>query len=90
MDLRVHDPAVPAEIVPFAAGCADPLACAESAHALVLATPWPQFRELRIADLGRVMAGRVLIDPFRLLNGKTAAAAGFEYHALGMPPLGLR
>jgi UDPglucose 6-dehydrogenase len=89
-DLRVHDPAVPADIVPFAIGCPDPLACAERADALVLATPWPQFRELRIADLARVMAGRVLIDPFRLLNGDTAAAAGFEYHALGMPPLGSR
>jgi UDPglucose 6-dehydrogenase len=90
MDLRVHDPVVPADIVPFATGCADPLECAEGVDALVLATPWPQFRELRIADLARVMAGRVLIDPFRLLNGETAAAAGFEYHALGMPPLGPR
>jgi UDPglucose 6-dehydrogenase len=86
-DVRVHDPAVQADIVPFAIGCADPLVCAESADALVLATPWPQFRELQVVDLARVMAGRVLIDPFRLLNGDTAAAAGFEYHALGMPPL---
>ena len=30
---------------------------------------------------------RVLIDPFRLLDGAVAARAGFEYHALGMPPL---
>jgi len=86
-DLRVHDPVVPAEIVPFATGCSDPLACAEGAEALVLATPWAQYRELRIADLARVMPGRVLIDPFRLLSGEAAVAAGFEYHALGMPPL---
>ena len=89
-DLRVHDPVVRAEIVPFATGCGDPLACAEGVEALVFATPWPQFRELQIADLARVMAGRVLIDPFRLLSGEAAVAAGFEYHALGMPPLGLR
>jgi UDPglucose 6-dehydrogenase len=57
---------------------------------LVLATPWPQFRELRAGDLARIMAGRVVIDPFRLLDGKALAAAGFEYHALGMPPVGLR
>jgi len=86
-DLRVHDPVVPAEIVPFATGCSDPLACAEGAEALVLATPWAQYRELRIADIARVMPGRVLIDPFRLLSGEAAVAAGFEYHALGMPPL---
>lgn len=89
-ELRVHDPVVPAEVVPFATGCGDPLVCAEGADALVLATPWPQFRELQIIDLARVMPGRVLIDPFRLLNGEAATAAGFEYHALGMPPLGLR
>jgi UDPglucose 6-dehydrogenase len=88
-ELRVHDPVVPSEIVPFATGCADPMACAEGAEALVIATPWPQFRELRIADLAGVMPGRVLIDPFRLLSGEAAAAAGFEYHAMGMPPLGL-
>jgi UDPglucose 6-dehydrogenase len=63
-ELHVHDPVVPAEIVPFAIGCSDPLNCAEGADVLVLATPWPQFRELRIADFARVMPGRVLIDPF--------------------------
>jgi UDPglucose 6-dehydrogenase len=87
-DLRVHDPGVPTAVVPFATGCSEPLACAEAADALVLATPWPQYRELQISDLTRVMIGRVLVDPFRLLNGEEAAAAGFEYHALGMPPLG--
>lgn len=85
--VRVHDPVVPAAIVPFAEGCDDPLACAAGAEALVIATPWPVYRDLRIADLARVMRGRVLIDPYRLLDGRAAAAAGFEYHALGMPAL---
>lgn len=86
-DVRVHDPVVPASVAPFAKGCADPLACAEGADALVLATPWPQYRALKTADLARAMRGRLLIDPYRLLNGAEAAAAGFEYHALGMPAL---
>jgi len=85
-EVRVHDPVVPASAVPFATGCADPLACAEGADALVLATPWPQYRALSIAGLAQAMRGRVLIDPFRLLSGKEAVEAGFEYHALGMPP----
>jgi UDPglucose 6-dehydrogenase len=88
MDLRVHDPVVPTAIVPYTIGCSEPLACAEGADALVLATPWPQYRKLQIPDLARLMTGRVLIDPFRLLDGGEAAAAGFEYHALGMPALG--
>jgi len=88
MDLRVHDPVVPTAIVPYTIGCSEPLVCAEGADALVLATPLPQYRELQISDLARLMTGRVLIDPFRLLDGGEAAAAGFEYHALGMPALG--
>lgn len=87
MEIRVHDPAVPAAAAPFALGCGEPLACAEGADALVITTPWPEYRDLRIADLARVMAGRVLIDPYRVLRASEAAAAGFEYHALGMPPV---
>jgi UDPglucose 6-dehydrogenase len=78
---------VPASLVSFATGCADALSCAEDADALVLATPWPDYRSLRIGDLARAMRGRVLVDPFRLLPGNQATAAGFSYHALGMPPL---
>ena len=58
MDLRVHDPVIPAAIVPYATGCYEPLACAEGADVLVLITPWPQYRELQIADLARLMTGR--------------------------------
>lgn len=85
--VSVHDPVVSGSVVPFARACADPLSCATGADALVLATPWPQYRQLDIAELGRIMHGRLLIDPYRLLDGKAAAACGFEYHALGMPPL---
>lgn len=85
--LRVHDPVVPAAVVPFAEGAADALACAAGADVLVMATPWPEYRALRIADLARVMAGRVILDPYRLLDGAAAAAQGFTWHTLGMPPL---
>jgi UDPglucose 6-dehydrogenase len=88
--VSVHDPVVPADIVPFARGCADPLACAEGADALVIATPWAQYRTIGIADLAQVMRGRLLIDPFRVLDGRAAAEAGFEYHALGMTALAPR
>ena len=86
-DVQVHDPVVPASAAPHATGCTDALSCAAGADVLVLATPWPEYRKLCIDDLARLMAGRVLIDPFRLLDGTAAVRAGFEYHALGMPPL---
>jgi UDPglucose 6-dehydrogenase len=86
-ELRVHDPVVPASITPAAAGCSDPLSCAEGADALVLATPWPQYRSLDPKSLAGVMRGRILVDPFRLLPADEAVAAGFAYYALGMPAL---
>lgn len=86
-EVRVHDPVVPASVAPGATGASDPLACAAGADALVIITPWPDYRRIAIADLKRVMRGRVIIDPYRMLNGRAAADAGFSYHALGMPPL---
>jgi UDPglucose 6-dehydrogenase len=87
-DVRVHDPVVPASVAPSATACSHPLACAERADAVVIATPWPEYRALSAGDLARTMAGRLLVDPFRLIDGRQAEAAGLEYHALGMPPLG--
>jgi UDPglucose 6-dehydrogenase len=85
--VKVHDPVVPASVAPWTTGAADPLAAASGADVLVIATPWPQYRELRPADLARVMKGRTLLDPYRVLDGAACAAAGFTYYTLGMPPL---
>jgi UDPglucose 6-dehydrogenase len=87
MPVKVHDPVVPASVVPWATGAADPLAAATRADVLVIATPWPQYRELQPADLARVMKGRTVLDPYRVLDGRACAAAGLTYHTLGMPPL---
>ena len=58
--------------------------------AVVIATPWPEYRALSASDLAGAMAGRLLVDPFRLIDARQAEAAGLEYHTLGMPPLGCR
>jgi UDPglucose 6-dehydrogenase len=85
--VKVHDPVVPATVVPWEKGESDPLAAANGADALVIATPWPQYRELRAVDLARVMRGRTVLDPYRVLDSEACAAAGLTYHTLGMPPL---
>jgi UDPglucose 6-dehydrogenase len=85
--VKVHDPVVPASVAPWTTGTADPLAAATGADILVIATPWPQYRELRPADLARVMTGRTVLDPYRVLDSRACAAAGLTYHTLGMPPL---
>ena len=85
--VTVHDPVVPASAAPGTTGAADPLAAASGADVLVIATPWPQYRTLKPADIAHVMRGRVVLDPYRVLEGRDCAAAGLTYHTLGMPPL---
>ncbi|HTV27527.1 MAG TPA: nucleotide sugar dehydrogenase [Xanthobacteraceae bacterium] len=85
--VQVHDPVVSAAVAPWAKGAADPLAAATGADVLVIATPWPQYRALSPADLVRVMKGRAILDPYRMLDGRACAAAGLTYYTLGMPPL---
>ena len=48
-------------------------------------TPWRPFKALAPAAMAGAMAGRVVIDPFGVLDGKAAAAAGLEHHRLGAP-----
>ena len=72
MQVRVHDPVVPASVAPWTTGAADALAAAAGADVLVIATPWPQYRELKPGDLASVMKGRAVLDPYRVLDGKPA------------------
>jgi UDPglucose 6-dehydrogenase len=86
--LRLYDPAVPATAArhPIAVAAASALDAANDVDALVIMTPWPAFRELAPGDICRRMAGRCLIDPYRVIDGKAAAAAGLDYFTLGVPP----
>ena len=85
--VRVHDPIVPSSVVPFATGCATATDCVEGADVVVLATPWPEYRTLSLDALAKTMRGRVLIDPYRLLDGDRARALGFTHYTLGRAAL---
>src|SRR5262245_10934984 len=62
------------------------LAAADGADALVIMTPWPQFRALSPAEVAGRMRGRVVVDPFSMLDRAAAAAAGLEHLVLGAAP----
>ncbi len=70
--LRVFDPVVPASAAPHpnAIGAASALDAAKGVDALAIMTPWPQFRELACEDLARVMRGRLVLDPYRVLDAR--------------------
>jgi UDPglucose 6-dehydrogenase len=87
--IRVYDPAVPASAVahPAVGAAASALEAARGSDALLIMTPWPEFRGLSPTDLAVAMRGRVIVDPFRMLAGEAFRAAGFSYFTLGVPPL---
>ncbi len=87
--VRLHDPVVPAASVdhPAKTACNAPLDAARGADALVIMTPWPQYRELTCAQLRDAMRGRLIVDPYRVLKAEEALACGFDYLTLGMPAL---
>ncbi len=85
--VRAYDPVVKADPAwhraMAAAGSA--LAACDGAAAVVLMTPWTEFRELDPAAMAKRMEGRVVIDPYRLLDPAKCRAAGLRHHVLGRP-----
>lgn len=83
VSLLVHDPVVPASVVPSAIGVESAEDAAEQVDALLLMTPWPAYRNLDPSILARRMRGRVIIDPYRLLDPRRVTAAGLVHHSIG-------
>ena len=55
------------------------------ADVLAIMTPWPEFRQITPEVLQQNMRGRIVIDPYRLLDGMALKAKGFIYASLGAP-----
>ena len=53
------------------------------AEALVLITPWPEYKSLDYARVGKLMAGRVVIDTANLLDAARLEGMGFKYLDIG-------
>jgi UDPglucose 6-dehydrogenase len=84
---QVYDPAVKmpaADLLCEQRGSA--LDCCQGADALVVPTPWAEFRQADLTAIRAAMSGRIILDPFGMLDGENAVALGFDYYRLGMPP----
>ena len=85
---RIHDPVVRGSAV--LKGKADfseqPLDAVRGADALMILTPWPQYRKIPLAKIKGAMRGRVILDPCGVLDFAKACKAGFEVHTLGRQP----
>jgi UDPglucose 6-dehydrogenase len=84
--VRVYDPVVPATAVAHPSLVAAPSAldAAKDADAVAIMTPWPEFRSLSCDALARAMRGRLVLDPYGMLDMAEALRAGLEYRKLGV------
>lgn len=83
--LRLHDPVVPASAAahPTATGYSDPVDALAGSDALLILTPWPQYRKVAPSRIAAAMRGRIVLDPYAVLDAGAAVAAGLEMHTLG-------
>jgi UDPglucose 6-dehydrogenase len=85
---QAYDPAVklPGDSYPKFELRGSAIECCQRADALVIPTPWPEFRQVDVKAVRAVMSGKIILDPFGMLDGEIAASIGFDYYRLGMPP----
>ena len=83
--IRVFDPVVPASAAahPSVTATNAPLDAARSVDALAIMTPWPVFKQISCTELAGTMRGRIVLDPYRVLDPRAAREAGLDYRTLG-------
>lgn len=64
---------------------ASPQAAAEGADGLLIATEWPEYRDIDWPMIGAVMRGSVVYDTRNVANPVDVAAAGLTLERLGRP-----
>lgn len=86
-EVRGHDPAVgPARAGECGFDVApDPYAAAAGADAVVVMTPWPEYRELDLGRLAAAMRRPLLFDPAGIVDAAAASAAGLVHDVVGRP-----
>lgn len=85
--VTVYDPVVE----PSAAGiegarAATALDAVQDADAVCVMTPWAEFKSLAAGELASRMKGRLLIDPYGLIDSDAARSAGLTHVKLGVAP----
>lgn len=84
--IRAHDPIAQLDTAefPHVTVVSSPLEAAAGADALVVMTPWPSYASLSAKEIQKLLRGRVIIDPYAILDEAQWRDLGFEYHRLGI------
>jgi UDPglucose 6-dehydrogenase len=83
--VRAHDPVVPVSAVATAnvEGFSDPLAAAKGADALMILTPWPEYRGVAPAEIAKVLKGNIVLDPYSVLDARAVSKTKLDLYTLG-------
>jgi UDPglucose 6-dehydrogenase len=86
--VRAYDPSVAPrpEFHPGLEAAATPLDACTDADAVIIMTPWDEFRALHPDALAARLRGRTVIDPCGVLDHAACGAAGLDHLVLGVPP----
>lgn len=85
--VRAHDPSWTSAIaLPHGMEyCADPHEVARNADALLVATEWPEYRELDWLRIRQAMRGVLILDGRSYLSDLSLDELGFDYRSFGRP-----
>jgi|SRR5262245_10093282 len=88
--VRAHDPVVPVSAVAAAnvEGFSDPLSAAKGADALMILTPWPEYRDVAPAEIAKVLRGNIVLDPYSVLDADAVSKTKLDLYTLGRPGKG--
>jgi UDPglucose 6-dehydrogenase len=84
--VRAHDPAVkvlPPDLVGRVVLADTALSAVDGASALVVSTPWPEYRQVAAHDVAARMARPLILDANRFTGETLGSAAGLEYVSVG-------
>ena len=83
--IRAHDPQVPDVPATLQMTRVDtPMDALDGAEALLILTPWPAYRQIAPAGIAARLAGKTVLDPYRVLDPATVRAAGLIHLTLGV------
>src|SRR5207244_2427638 len=89
--VKAYDPAAneaASVLLPGVELCSDAYAVAEGADALILITPWSEFRRLDLDRIRQVMKYPLMVDGRNLYDPAEMVARGFFYQGIGRPIVG--
>ena len=83
--LKVYDPIVSWDPLwhPNAEVLDSPLAALDGVDALMIMTPWPEFKSIAPIDIVRGLKGKIILDPYGLLDRKFFVGIDYMVFTLG-------